>query len=380
MEIARLPAMRVNRRWAIPDKSTCPLLSVTAEDSGLATETDRHHTMLMTRYLVLGGVAVMACLNTVKAEEPKPEPAPMDYEARKASIANLETHIAQREERLAEWGKDIVELDARIEKRIDELVKMLAGLKDSQDSRQAVTQLKKEAIDGLKKGIQIYVNKRKEVRELVRKGDEAALGDLQKFDVRIIKRVDQIAELTKSVPTHSDVDKYESGGGSYWNGYYYEDSRVSEEWKQNRRDTTQSNKLRDDATQALRESIDRLDQRRRSLKDFLANRQLSESAKALYQNELGQIDAYEDNLQAQLRDVTTSTSGSGQTTVGREQAHDMEDLIEDARRDLREDVARLFRTYDQFVKGRAYLEGLKENLQARKEWMEKNKAPDSGAH
>lgn len=344
-------------------------------------ESGWHHTEYMTRKLLLGGIAALVSVVTAKAEEqPKGEATAMDYETRKASIANLETHITQREERLTEWGKDIVELDARIEKRVDELVKTLAGVKDSQESRTGVTQLKKETIEGLKKGIQIYMNKRKEVRELVRKGDSAALGDLQKFDDRIIKRVDQIAELTKSVPTHSDVDKYESSGGSYWNGYYYEDSRVSDEWKQNRRDTNQSDKMRDDATKALRESIDRLDQRRRSLEDLLANRQLTDSAKQLYTSELGQIDAYKDHLNAQLRDITSSTAGSGQVAVGREQANDMEALIDDARRDLREDVARLFRTYDQFVKGRAYLEGLKENLKARKDWMEKNTAPDSGSH
>ena len=54
-----------------------------------------------------------------------------DLEARKASVANLEAHIAQREERLEEWRKDIAALDARIEKRVDELVKMLAGITDS---------------------------------------------------------------------------------------------------------------------------------------------------------------------------------------------------------------------------------------------------------
>jgi len=75
----------------------------------------------MTRKIILGGVAALVCLNGTRAQEVKPETAAMDYEARMASITNLETHIAQREQRLAEWGKDIVELDTRIEKRVDEL-------------------------------------------------------------------------------------------------------------------------------------------------------------------------------------------------------------------------------------------------------------------
>ena len=55
-----------------------------------------------------------------------------------------------------------------------------------------------------------------------------------------------------------------------------------------------------------------------------------------------------------------------------DQAHDIENMIEDARTDLREDAARLFRSYDQFVRGRAYIEGLKQNLADRKAWLEKN--------
>lgn len=329
----------------------------------------------MTRLLIIGGMlALIPVTGFAAGENPAPE---MDLAARKESIANLETHIAQREERLAEWGKDIVELDARIEKRVDELVKLLAGLRDSQDSRTKVTQLKKDAIEGLKRGIDLYVRKRKEVRELVRTGDQAALGDLGKFDQRIIKRVDQIADLTKSIPTHDDVDKYESTGGSYWNGYYSEDTRVSDEWRQNRRDTVQSNKQRGDTTKALREALARLDQRRRSLKDMLDNRKLTDSERTLYTTELGQVDAYQDHLNAQLNAVATSTSGGGQA-VGLEQAHDIGSLIADARADLREDVSRLFRSYDQFVRGRAYLEGLRKNLAERKEWMEKNPPESSG--
>lgn len=330
----------------------------------------------MTRTLLIGSLVAFIPLSGLIAEE-KPAPT-LDLEARKASVANLEIHIAQREQRLAEWGRDIAQLDARIEKQVEELVKMLVGLRDSQNSRTKVTQIKRSAIEGLKHGIDLYVRKRKEIREIVRTGGDEALDDLGKLDQRILKRVDQIAELTKSIPTHDDVEKYQSDGGSYWDGYYNGSNRVSDEWKQNRRDTVQSNKQRDDTTKALKEVLERLDQRRRSLKDLLANRKITESARKLYITELGQIDAYEEHINAQLRDVTVSSGGGGRA-IGREQANDVEALFEDARQDLREDVSRLFLTYDQYVRGRAYLEGLKENLAARKEWLEKNASEKSGA-
>lgn len=329
---------------------------------------------VMNRVLFLGGVAACLSMTALNGED-KPAPA-VDLESRRESVGNLEAHIAQREERLAEWGRDIVELDARIEKRVAEMVKLLASLRDSQDSRTKVSQVKKEAIESLKAGIDRYTQKRREVAELIRKGDSAALGDLDKFDERIIRRVDQIAELNKSIPTHEDVDKYESAGGSYWNGYYYENSRISDDWKQNRRDSTQSDKVRREVETALRESLDRLDQRRRSLNDLLKNRDITESARQLYTRELGQISAYEEYLNLQLLDVSSSTKRPGgddaESAVGLQQAHDIERVLDDSRRDLREDVSRLFRSYDQFVKGRAYLEDLKKNLADRKEWLKKN--------
>jgi hypothetical protein len=298
----------------------------------------------------------------------------IDIEARRQSVVDLETHITQREARLAEWAKDVQDLDARIEKRVEELVKLVAGLRDSQDSRRRVTMLKMDAIDALQRGIELYITKRKEIREMVRTGGDEALGDLGKIDARIIKHIDQIAELTKSIPGHKDVEKYQSDGGSYWNGYYYENSRLSEDRKQNRRDTSGSTKQGNETAKALEEALERLEDRRRLLTAQLAEggAKLSEATRALYTTELGQVDAYHDHISAQLRDVTIGGGGGGGRAVGMEQARDIENMIEDARKDLREDVSRLFRSYDQFVRGRAYLAGLKENLAARKEWLEKN--------
>jgi hypothetical protein len=331
----------------------------------------------MIRNLLIGGMAVVIPVTGLIAEEAAPA-AVADIEARRQSVVDLENHIAQREQRLAEWGKDIVELNARIEKRVDELVNLLAGLRDSQDSRRRVTQIKKEAIEGLQKGIERYKAKRKEIREMVRTGGEEALGDLGKIDEHIIKRIDQIAELTKSIPAHEDVEKYESDGGSYWNGYY-DGGRVSEEWKQNRRDSSASDLQRKQTAEALEKAIKRLEERRRSLKSQLAEGGLTDAAKTLYTAELGQIDAYQDHLQSLQGDVLAGGGAGGGKAVGLEQAQDIENMIEDARTDLREDAARLFRSYDQFVRGRHYLADLKKNLAARKAWLQENDPQKKGS-
>jgi hypothetical protein len=335
-----------------------------------------HTDPMFLKPLIRGFMMLAFPISLTAAEEAPPV---IDIEARKQSITDIEAHIAQREQRLAEWGKDIVDLHTRIDKRVDELVKLLAGLRDSEDSRRRVSQIKKETIEALRKSIDQYTRKRREVREMVRAGGDEALGDLAKIDEHIIKRVDQIAELTKSIPAHADVDKYEyEGGGSYWGGYY-DGGKVSDEWKQNRRDASASDRQRKDAREALEKAVERLEERRRFLKNELDKGGLTDSARLLYESELGQVDSYQDHLRKQLREVVSGGTAGGGRAVGLEQAQDIENMIEDARVDLREDAARLFRSYDQFVRGRHYLEGLRKNLAARKEWLEKNAPAETGA-
>ena len=295
----------------------------------------------------------------------------IDLEARKASVVNLESHITQRESRLEELRQDIATLDGRIEKRLDEVVKMLADTTDSQDSKRKVSQLKLDAIHGLRRSIDLYAAKRKEMSERIKKGDEAALSDLGKFDQRINNRIAQIVELSKSFPAHEDVKKYDSEGGSYWDGYDNESSRISEEWKQSRRDSVQGKKQRDEINAAIREGIERLDQRSRSLQDALANRNPSDSARKLYTQELGQIDAQSENLKKQLAEITMS-SGGATHLPSLDEAIDLGQLLDDARKDLRSDISTLFRLYDGFDRERARLAELKENLSARKTWLDKN--------
>jgi hypothetical protein len=311
---------------------------------------------------------VIICATTLLFNSANAEDPISDSEQRLASINPLEQHIAQREKRLGDWGRDIVELDRRIEAQVDELVKLIAGFRDSEDSRTKVNMLKKDAIDGLQRGIEAYSTKRRQIAEKIRTGDGTALGDLDRFDEHILKRVDHIATLTKSIPTHQDIDKYETYGQSYWSGYDGEQTRISDEWKQMRRDSMTSDIQRKEAADVIDKGLKRIDNRRRELNGLLKNRELTDTAKELYTRELGAADAFEDHLNKQLREIQTSTNTGG-TAVSMNQAQDIIDMVEDARGDLREDVASLFRKYDQFIKGRAYLESLKANLIERKKRM-----------
>lgn len=303
-------------------------------------------------------------------------PTIIDMEERRASVVHLKTYIEQREQRLSEMGGEIVALDSRIANRVDHLVKMLTGLKDSQESRTKVSNLKLEAMQGLERGLALYASKRREIGERIKKGDQSSLGDLQKFDERMTGFVDDMVLLAKSFPAHQDVDRYERTDSSYWRGYYTENVRVNEEWKQSRRDDSKNQKARDEGMTFIKETLEKLDQRKRTLQDLLDHRNPTEAERTLYLQELGSIGAHEDHLQSQLDTMTWAVGESEGRVVGLHEAIDITKSIEDARRDLRSDVSRLFHLYDEFAAERARLAAQKENLAARIEWLEKN---DKGA-
>ena len=151
-----------------------------------------------------------------------PASAPADYPARVRSVANLKQHIAQREERFDMLKKDLLVLDARVEKQIDDIVKNLASLKDSNDSKTRVANIKEDIIEALVRTIYIYRQKRVDVFEQMRKDTNVPKEELEKtlktFDERIGKRLTQVMELAKSFPGFKDTNKYESYGSSYSNG------------------------------------------------------------------------------------------------------------------------------------------------------------------
>lgn len=308
-----------------------------------------------------------------------PASPPIDYAARVQSVENLKQHIAQREERFELLKKDLLDLDARTEKEIDRIVKLLASLKDSIDSKTRVANLKEDVMEALVRTIWLYRQKRVDVFERMRKDSNVPKEELEKtlkaFDDRIGKRVDQIMEVAKSFPGHVDVKKYESYGGSYYNGWYQENLQVSEEWKQNRRASTSGRVARRDMLQELDKALDRNRSRRASVADALANRKLSDKERDLQQEELGRLDAVIDKLRADRRDLALPEGGGATREIGAGEAHDVVQMLDDERADLARDFGDIMRKYTELDQERTRIFDLKANLTAREEWLKNNPPP-----
>jgi len=329
--------------------------------------------------------AALAVVSPRLSAQDQPAPKPMDMEARRQSVVTLRRHIEQREQRLEDLRKDIRSLDARMERRIDELVKMLVDVKDSQNSMTRVAQTKARAIKGLRGMIQVYLSRRAALFDALRRNAakmpaEAINKDIETFDKRIEKRIQQILELSASMDQHEDIKKYEKdSSSSYWNGWYEETSRVSEDWKQNRRQTVQTDKQRAELIKSLKEAIERLEQRRVSIKEVLDNRKPTEAERKVQLEEIGRLDAAIERTRRQLDGLVTPSGNQPREAVDRNQAVQLGSLIADSGQDLSRDFDSLLRMVGEYVKEQNKVFQLSENLKAREEWLKKNDTEKGGS-
>jgi hypothetical protein len=299
----------------------------------------------------------------------------IDLDARRQSVVTLKQHLAMREKRLAEVSAEIRERGTATDKKIGELVDMLSGLKDSQSSKRRISEVKAEAIAGLKKMLEVYKRERNAIVLQLRSDESVpaeALGkDMATIDALTEKRVGQILELVKSMPGGEDVAKYEQDSSYEANGVYYENSRISEEWRQNRRDRVQTEKERKEVQDALRKAIADLERRGGTLKSQLAGDQLTDAEKDIFEHELDHVTKLADVRRSQLADVA-APSNAAETGASKGEADDLKLMLRDARRDIAEDFAKTVRLYHAAAAERQKIHEVKENLAAREKWLLEN--------
>ncbi|NIP95349.1 MAG: hypothetical protein GWO24_18655, partial [Akkermansiaceae bacterium] len=308
------------------------------------------------------------------AQEEKEEKE-IDLEARKASIPIIEGHIEDRQERMAEIANDIMALDRRLEAKLQKVVNRLASIKDSTKSGYRVSQIKMDAMEGLRKTAENYQSKRAALITEIREGrtgipKEVLESDAKIFDQHIEKRVEQILQLSKSFTQDASVKKYEQvEGSSYYDGWGWGDaSRISDEYRQNRRDRTMNKKQRNEMITALKKSIERHESLIAGFKDSLENRRMSEADRELMRSEMNRHIRILDTRQGQLEELIIVPQPAT-APLTRDAAMDLQDALKDAASDMRRDFETIFVKYADLNRERSKVFKLKRNLEARKKWI-----------
>ncbi len=304
------------------------------------------------------------------------DPAAVDLEARRQSVETLRSHISMRQKRLDEVVAEIRERGRKTDQKIGDLVKVLSGTKDSQDSKRRVSQVKAEAVGGLKRMIQVYRTERGKIVERLRTDESAPTtalkSDMEAMDKLVEKRAAEIVELVKSMPGGEDVAKYETDSVAYYNnGVTYENSRISEAWRQNRRDKVEADKQRREVRQALEKAIADLGRRKDALAAGLSAGGITGPEKEIHEQDLAYVNALIDHRKSQLMDLTIP-SGAPEDTASKSEADDMKRLFADARRDIASDFTKTLSLYHSAADERDKIHDLQQNLAAREKWLSEN--------
>jgi hypothetical protein len=320
--------------------------------------------------------ATMCTVGFASAQEKKEEPKAekIDLAARQRSLPILEGHIKEREGRMAETIEDMKRLDARVESKIDRIVAKVSSVKDSKQSGYRMSMVKLKVIEGLKKTIETYGNKRSELITKAREGQtgiplEVFEDDAKKFSARIEKRVEQILEISKSYTQDKDVEKYRetSGGGYSWGGGWGSNQEINPAYRQNRRDHNMNKKQRKEVVDALKKAIERSESRLSDLDVFLG-RKLSETDRLLLESEKKHTADVLVQREEQLGEMM-NVGQPNTSAVTRDEAQDMRNALDDAGADLRHDMETIFLKYSELNRERSKAYKAKANLEARKVWI-----------
>lgn len=321
---------------------------------------------------------LLAFASTAPAQEQHAEE--IDFEARRQSIPVLEQHIAQREARFEAMREELQRLDTRVEEQLDYIIGTLASITDSQESRRRVAEIKEDAIQSLMRNIEFYNRIRRQVFERMRTNpgvpQELSEYQLNLLDERMARRLGQVTELVNSLPGHRDVPRYEVVSiDTYWDGWSRQNTQVSEEWRQNRRDARSSEAMRSQVLTRIDEALQTAERRRATITENLSTRQLDETERGALEGELGRIDAMIDQLRTERREIILPGEGGG-NAVGRSEAHRMEQMLDDARRDLARDFNEIVRRLRELDTEALRIHDMRENLAARIAWLEANAPPE----
>jgi hypothetical protein len=191
---------------------------------------------------------------------------PTPDELRRA-LQVTQTRVVLQQNQLKQIHQRMLALDAEIENNLDQILKQLAAVKDSQDSGVHVAGMKEQALAELKSSLDFYRQERARrlaqlnARAATRQRDEL-LQEVKVLDAREEKRVDQIVELATTLTAHKDYRQYNVYRDN-WGWDYYMANPV---YFQNKRESTKATLDKEQILKDLKRSADDLTQYNQVLK------------------------------------------------------------------------------------------------------------------
>ncbi|MEP2775409.1 MAG: hypothetical protein ABJQ29_01620 [Luteolibacter sp.] len=303
----------------------------------------------------------------------------IDLEARKASIPIVEARVKERYKRIEEIGSDIVRLHGRIDDQLGRMVERLSAIRDSAKSGYRVSKAKMELMAGLEGAVEAFRKQRSAVELGLRTGKsgvprEIAGEEIGHLDSHVEKHIAQMLEISKSFTQDENVEKYEeAGGGGYYDygtGWYEDSLGISDEWRQNRRDQTMDKKQKAEVFDALDNSIERCEQLVAARREDLKKESLSSFEREVIQSELDAHLSMLRKREMQKDELVIVDEPTETTEISRDAARLLESSVSELLEDVQGDLRMVVVKHTQLNREQAKVAALKENLEARKKWLE----------
>jgi chromosome segregation ATPase len=263
-----------------------------------------------------------------------------------AEILKAEADKAQ--ERVQGYTQRLQELDKDIEARIDRIIKLLASIKDSTDSRGRVRRSKDKAIEGLKKSIAYYVRERDKRSQAVvtPAGATPAAEDLTKevgvLNKRIDKRIDQISSLASSMTQNEEFNRYER-----YRNNDYDYSTETKEFRRFQKDVSASAETKAELIKNLKAGIDKQTREIAALKETLLTT-TDEKRKNVIQEEIESKEEIVATRRDEIENLLSAEAPQAKP-VSSKGAFEIDKLLADMTLDLQSD----FRKFQQLVSERS---------------------------
>lgn len=305
-------------------------------------------------------------------------------------VKELNGLIAKKEENATTLINQIRASDKSIQ---DDVTKILALLKDAEDStrtRTKVAKLKADTVANLGRAAQAYARKRNEIAaQLGTATNPYTREDLFKargaFDERISQWVDAAVGLALSMETDEGTEKYVSGPNVVFgsHGIGVQETHRNPDYNQKKREGEVRSKLTESLGDGLEASRKRLVEEERRAAAALQEQGLTEERKNEITAERDRLAALIAQRTAQLQQVKEGQEAGAAAVKGdsgpkvvenAQQFASLEEIVQETAAGARRQFARLLAAYQDLSAERVALAGLKSKLDQAEEWLKTHPA------
>ncbi len=290
----------------------------------------------------------------------------------RATIENyirvMTIEVDRAEARVGAQTAQLVSLNGDIESRVQRMVSLLSSVRDSTDSAESrMRRAKVEALSGLEAVARYYAQERdRRKKEMNNPYAQISADDLAKdvaaLNTGIETCVTQSLEIAKSLVQHQEgeVKKYDDG--------YSDDNNETREYQRSKRDAEASVKIKTDLVADLRASIEKLsrDIKNREVElSYAADASTKERLSTDIETMRKTIDARRGQVEELLMAPKPSTRA-----VGHKAAFEMDKMLEEMTKELRQDFAKFRALVMERDMARARVKPLKDRLAGARAMLE----------